>query len=154
MSWPDTARLRWNPSLRVPSDDGTEIAVEILGDGHPGPTLVFCHGWTFSSRSWHYQRMLAERWRLVLIDHRDHGESGTGPREHRTVDQVGRDLYAVLHAVCPDRDVVLVGHSMGGMTIMALAAEHPEVFGPQVKGAALLDTSGHRPDDHTFGLRG
>jgi len=154
MSWPDPNHLRWTPTLRVPSDDGTEIAVEILGDNHPGPTLVFIHGWTFSSRSWHYQRMLAERHRLVLMDHRDHGESGAGPREHRTVDQVGRDLYAVLQATCAGREVVLVGHSMGGMTIMGLAADHADQFGSQVKGVALLDTSAKRPEDHTFGLRG
>lgn len=164
MSWPDTTRLRWTPTLRVPSDDGTEIAVEVLGDGHAGPTLVFTHGWTFSSRSWHYQRMLAERWRLVLMDHRDHGESGTGPRENRTVDQIGRDLAAVLDATCSGRgngakasaarDVVLVGHSMGGMTIMSLAAQQPERFGTQVKAVALLDTSGRREPDYEFGLRG
>jgi pimeloyl-ACP methyl ester carboxylesterase len=154
MSWPDPSRLRWTPTLRVPSDDGTEIAVEILGDGHPGPTLVFIHGWTFSSRSWHYQRMLAERYRLVLMDHRDHGESGEGPRENRTIDQVGRDLAAVLDATCAGRDVVLVGHSMGGMTVMSLAAQQPERFGAQVKGVALVDTSGRREPDHTFGLRG
>jgi pimeloyl-ACP methyl ester carboxylesterase len=154
MSWPDTARLRWTPTLRVPSDDGTEIAVEILGDGHAGPTLVFTHGWTFSSRSWHYQRMLAERYRLVLMDHRDHGESGTGPRENRTVDQIGRDLAAVLDATSASRDVVLIGHSMGGMTIMSLAAQQPERFGKQVKGVALLDTSGRREPDYEFGLRG
>src|SRR4051794_28146936 len=166
MSWPDPARLRWTPTLRVPSADDPEIAVEIVGDGHPGPTIVFVHGWTFSSRSWHYQRMLAERYRLVLMDHRDHGESGAGPREHRTIEQVGRDLYAVLNATCArgrgsgasdgQRDVVLVGHSMGGMTIMALAAEHADLFGAEgpVKAVALLDTSAKRPEDHTFGLRG
>jgi pimeloyl-ACP methyl ester carboxylesterase len=154
MSWPDPHHLRWTPTLRVPSDDGTEIAVEILGDNHPGPTLVFIHGWTFSSRSWHYQRMLAERHRLVLMDHRDHGESGTGPREHRTIDQVGRDLYAVLEATCKDRAVVLVGHSMGGMTIMALAAQHADLFGSRIKAVALLDTSAKRPEEHTFNLRG
>jgi pimeloyl-ACP methyl ester carboxylesterase len=154
MSWPDASRLRWNPTMRVPSDDGTEIAVEILGDGHPGPTVVFLHGWTLSSRSWHYQRMLAERWRIVLVDHRDHGESGTGPREHRTVDQIGRDLEAVLRATADGRGVVLVGHSMGGMTIMSLAAQRPELFGPTVKAVALVDTSAAREPDHTFGLRG
>ena len=157
MSWPDARNLRWTPTLRVPSDDGTEIAVEILGDGHPGPTLVFTHGWTFSSRSWHYQRMLAERYRLVLMDHRDHGESGRGPRENRTVEQVGRDLYAVLQATCADRaddGVVLVGHSMGGMTILALAAEHPELFGTLVRGVAMVGTSAARDYDDAFGLRG
>lgn len=154
MSWPDPTRLRWSPTARVPSDDGTEIAVEVLGDNHPGPTVVFTHGWTFSSRSWHYQRMLAERWRLVLMDHRDHGESGSGPRENRTIEQVGRDLAAVLDATSHDRDVVLVGHSMGGMTIMSLAAQEPERFGRQVKGVALVDTSARREPDQTFGLRG
>ena len=154
MSWPDSSRLRWNPTLRVPSDDGTDIAVEILGDGHPGPTVVFTHGWTFSSRSWHYQRMLAERYRLVLMDHRDHGESGVGPRENRTIDQIGRDLGAVLDATCADRDAVVVGHSMGGMTIMSLAAQQPERFGRHVKGVGLLDTSGRRDPDESFGLRG
>ena len=160
MSWPDPARLRWTPTLRVPSDDGTEIAVEVLGDNHPGPTVVFTHGWTFSSRSWHYQRMLAERWRLVLMDHRDHGESGSGPREHRTIDQIGRDLSAVLDATCAGRDVVLVGHSMGGMTIMSLAAHRPELFGTAagatvrgVRAVALIDTSAQsQPETHTFGL--
>ena len=153
MSWPDPARLRWSPTLRVPSDDGTEIAVEVLGDNHPGPTVVFTHGWTFSSRSWHYQRMLAERYRLVLMDHRDHGESGTGPREHRTIDQIGRDLAAVLEATCADREVVLVGHSMGGMTVMSLAAHRPELFGRQVKAVALIDTAAQSaPESHTFGL--
>jgi pimeloyl-ACP methyl ester carboxylesterase len=157
MSWPDARRLRWTPTLRVPSDDGTQIAVEILGDGHPGPTVVFVHGWTFSSRSYHYQRMLAERHRLVLMDHRGHGESDLGPRENRTVDQIGRDLKAVIEATCADRDVVLVGHSMGGMTIMSLAAQHPELFGAAsnqggVKAVALVNTSAAYVDDEVFGL--
>src|SRR4051812_28245618 len=154
MSWPDPNHLRWTPTLRVPSDDGTEIAVEILGDNHPGPTLVFVHGWTFSSRSWHYQRMLAERYRLGLIDHRDHGEGGARPPGYRADEQDGRDLDGVLHATWQDREVILVGHSMGGMTIMALAAEHADLFGTHIKGVALLDTSAKRPEDHTFGLRG
>jgi pimeloyl-ACP methyl ester carboxylesterase len=152
MSWPDARRLRYTPTLRVPSDDGTELAVEILGDGHPGPTFVFVHGWTFSSRSYHYQRMLAERFRLVLMDHRGHGESELGPRENRTVDQIGRDLLAVIDGTCKDRDVILVGHSMGGMTIMSLAAHSPELFGGKVKGVALLNTSAAEVRDNTFGL--
>ena len=152
MSWPDARRLRYTPTLRVPSDDGTRIAVEILGDGHPGPTFVFVHGWTFSSRSYHYQRMLAEKYRLVFMDHRGHGESDLGPRENRTVDQIGRDLAAVIEATCPNGEVILVGHSMGGMTIMSLAAHDPDLFGTTVKGVALLNTSAGEVSDNTFGL--
>jgi pimeloyl-ACP methyl ester carboxylesterase len=155
MSWPDSRRLRWTPTARVNSDDETAIAVEVLGETHPGPTLVFVHGWTLSSRFWHYQRALAERWRLVLMDHRDHGESSLGPRANRTIDQLGRDLYAVLSATCQGRDVVLVGHSMGGMTIMALAAGRPELFGSKVRGVALVGTSARRePPGEYVGLRG
>jgi pimeloyl-ACP methyl ester carboxylesterase len=138
----------------VISDDGTEIAVETVADNHPGPTLVFVHGWTFSSRFWHYQRALAERWRLVLIDHRGHGESAPGPREHRTIDQLGRDLRAVIADTCAGREVVLVGHSMGGMTIMSLAAQHPDLFGAQVRGVALIDTSAQAEPDNASGVRG
>ena len=146
MSWPDARLLRWTPTLTVPSTDGTGLAVEVLGDGHPGPAVVLSHGWSLSSRSWWYQRMLAERYRLVLWDQRGHGESEPGPREHRTIAQLGEDLHAVLGATCRDRDVVLVGHSMGGMTIMSLAASHPEVIGPWVRGVALVDTAAKREE--------
>ena len=154
MSWPDARLLRWQPTRLVSSDDGTRIAVEVLGENHPGPTVIFIHGWTFSSRSWHYQRLLAERYRLVLMDHRDHGESDSGPRENRTIDQIGRDLHAVIEATSGDRDVVLIGHSMGGMTIMSLAAQHPELFGSKVKAVGLLDTSAARNPADNFRLRG
>jgi len=47
----------------------------------------------------------------------------------------------VLRALAPTGPVVLVGHSMGGMTIMALADSQPELFGERVVGVALLSTS-------------
>jgi pimeloyl-ACP methyl ester carboxylesterase len=37
--------------------------------------------------------------------------------------------------------VILVGHSMGGMTIMALAGQHPELFGSKVAGVVLIATT-------------
>ena len=47
---------------------------------------------------------------------------------------------------------MLVGHSMGGMTIMALADQHPELFGPRVVGVALIATSTGRLAEVTLGL--
>src|SRR5262249_45464397 len=59
-----------------------------------------------------------------------------------SIDQLGAALKAVLDAVTPgDAQVVLVGHSMGGMTIMALAQQHPELFGTKVVGSVLINTA-------------
>ena len=75
---------------------------------------------------------------MVFWDQRSHGRSGRSDLTHATIDQLGDDLLAVLEATtAPGRPVVLVGHSMGGMTIMALADRHPELFGDRVVGVAL-----------------
>ena len=67
--------------------------------------------------------------------------TGASPADHATIGQLGADLYAVLTAVAPGKmPVVLVGHSMGGMTIMALARQHPELFGTKVIGVVLIST--------------
>jgi pimeloyl-ACP methyl ester carboxylesterase len=79
--------------------------------------------------------------RAVYYDQRSHGRSGRSPVGHATIDQLGHDLLAVLDAVAPEGPVVLVGHSMGGMTIVALAEQHPELFGDRVVGAALISTT-------------
>ena len=56
--------------------------------------------------------------------------------------------------IVPSGPVVLVGHSMGGMTIMALAAQHPELFGARVRGVALIATSAGHLRDVSLGLPG
>jgi pimeloyl-ACP methyl ester carboxylesterase len=139
----------------VHADDGTALHVEEVGPRTAPVTLVFSHGYTQEMAVWHYQRKeLAgdDGLRCVFWDQRSHGRSARGPAEHATIDQLGRDLHAVLEAVAPTGPVVLVGHSMGGMTVMALADSAPELFGPRVVGVALLGTSTGRLADATFGL--
>ena len=97
-------------------------------------TVVFVHGYCLRMESWHFQRrQLERRWgaavRMVFYDQRGHGRSGTPSVASCTIGQLGRDLDAVLRSVAPDGPVVLVGHSMGGMTILALARQRPELFG-------------------------
>ena len=58
-----------------------------------------------------------------------------------TIDRTGRDLGEVLDATAPTGPVVLAGHSMGGMSILALARQRPELFGDRVVGVFLLATS-------------
>lgn len=139
--------------LAVTADDGVPLHVEQLGRRDPEVTLVFVHGFTLRLECWHYQlRDLGDLGRLVAYDHRGHGASGRGPREHATIDQLGRDLHAVLDATAPTGPIVLVGHSMGGMTIMALADQHPELFGSRIRGVALIGTSPGAVGETVFGI--
>jgi pimeloyl-ACP methyl ester carboxylesterase len=130
-------------ALTVVADDGVPLHAEINGPDNAPVTVIFCHGYTLSQDVWHYQRRdLAATARLVFWDQRGHGGSGQCSQESCTISQLGADLYAVLTAAAPGPGpVVLVGHSMGGMTIMALARQHPELFGPKVTGVVLISTS-------------
>ncbi|NIH81137.1 alpha/beta fold hydrolase [Amycolatopsis viridis] len=126
----------------VIADDGVALHAEIRGAADAPVTVVLCHGYALSSASWCFQAPeLARHARVVTWDQRGHGRSQRGPAAHATVDQLGRDLRAVLEQITPDGPVVLAGHSMGGMTIMAFAEQYPDLFGSRVVAAALLATS-------------
>jgi pimeloyl-ACP methyl ester carboxylesterase len=146
--------------VRVEADDGTLLHVEVdeLPEGaaageEPALTVVFSHGYALSLDSWHYQRKaLRGRHRLVFWDQRGHGRSATGPAGSATIDQVGRDLARVLQAAVPEGPVVLVGHSMGGMTVMSLAEKDPAFFAERVLGVALVSTSAGGLGQVDFGM--
>jgi pimeloyl-ACP methyl ester carboxylesterase len=131
----------------VETDDGVRLHVEFdggwAGDDTGAPlTVVFSHGFTARLAEWELQRAaLRDRARLVFWDQRGHGRSAVTPLPDATIDRTGRDLGQVLDAVAPTGPVVLAGHSMGGMSIMALARQRPELFGPRVVGIYLLATS-------------
>ncbi len=119
------------------------------------PTVVFIHGYALNLDCWHFQRSaMRGRNRMVFYDQRSHGRSGRSRREHCTINQLGRDLASVIEALAPDDPVVLVGHSMGGMTVMALAEQHPEWFGSRVVGVAFISTSAGELRASALGLPG
>jgi pimeloyl-ACP methyl ester carboxylesterase len=134
-------------SRTVRTDDGIDLHVEVDGveqtpGGPPPLTVVFCHGFTARLAEWELQRAaVRDRVRVVLWDQRGHGRSGWTPLSRATIDRTGRDLEQVLEAVVPTGPVVLAGHSMGGMSVLALARQRPELFGERVVGAFLLATS-------------
>ncbi|WP_282694382.1 alpha/beta hydrolase [Streptomyces sp. CC208A] len=150
--------LRGTPGLAL-ADDGTPIAYEIEEtDDASGPvTVVFCHGFCLSQDSWHYQRAaLRGRVRAVFWDQRGHGRSAHDAARPAgapvTIDRLGRDLKAVLDAAAPEGPLVLVGHSMGGMTVMALAERYPELIRERVAGVAFVGTSSGRLEEVSYGL--
>jgi len=134
----------------VVADDGTALHVEVDepdAGAAPAPTVVFCHGYALTCDSWHFQRIaLRGRYRLVFWDHRGHGRSPLGPPAGDptapvSLERVGQDLGCVLDAVVPRGPVVLVGHSMGGMSIMSLLAQRPSLVTERLVGVALVATS-------------
>jgi pimeloyl-ACP methyl ester carboxylesterase len=166
--------LRGTPG-KAYSDDGTELYYEVdevepeaslaprrrrlFGRKAPAPvTVVFSHGYCLNQDSWHFQRAaLRGVVRTVHWDQRSHGRSGRGvaqleDRTPVTIDQLGRDLLAVIEAAVPEGPIVLVGHSMGGMTVMALADHFPELIRDRVVAVALVGTSSGRLGEVNFGL--
>jgi pimeloyl-ACP methyl ester carboxylesterase len=152
------ATLEGTREERVTAGDGVELAVREAGPAQAALTVVFVHGYTVTAECWAAQvRELAGRSRsagvrMVLFDQRGHGVSGVGRAENNTIEQLGRDLAEVLRQRVPDGRVVLAGHSMGAMTIMALAEQHPELFGDRIVAAALIDTSSGGMAQVTLGL--
>ncbi len=143
---PEAAELRRpvrGRPLTVESFDGTALYAEVLGRDD-APTLVFAHGFGLSQHVWHYQRRdLADAYRLVLYDQRGHAGSEEAASGDYSIEAFGRDLAAVVDAAAPaGHPVVLVGHSLGGMTLLAYVDQFPEVVADRVAGAVFLGTSG------------
>lgn len=122
------------------TDDGADLAVLVAGDG---PVVVLPHCWTGGMSIWApvARGLVAGGHRVVLYDQRGHGSStlGTGPI---SIDRLGLDLAVVLERLDVN-DVVLAGHSMGGMTIQALAKVRSDVLAGRVSGVVLASTAAH-----------
>ena len=134
-------------TVAVTTTDGARLHATVEGPDDAPVTLVLAHGWTLAQAAWDdvaaelADRVAAGGLRLVRYDQRGHGRSTWGSAEQVSIDLLGEDLAGVLDETAPTGPIVLAGHSMGGMTIMCLAAAHPELFGPRVRGVALVDTS-------------
>ena len=138
-----------SPPQVVVADDGVALHVEIdepadFG-GRPSTdddlTVVFVHGYSLNLDCWHFQRAAYRgQVRTVFYDQRSHGRSARSDEEHCTVEQLGHDLRRVIETTVPGPCVV-VGHSMGGMSVISLAEQHPDLFGDKVRGAALISTT-------------
>ena len=139
--------------MEVDAADGVALHALVDGPADAPVTLVLLHGWTLDSRTWWpVARILGEQGvRVVRYDHRGHGRSAAVEPSTMTIEQLADDLVAVLAALAPDGPLVLAGHSMGGMTIMALAERHPELL-DRVAGVALVATSCGGLADATLGL--
>lgn len=130
--------------IEVTCNDGVRIHGEVdeAFDVDDDITVIFAHGYALGMNEYHFQRRdLRHVSRMAFYDHRGHGKSGLGTRDSHNIWQLGHDLNSVIEKVAPSGDIVLVGHSMGGMSIQALAKSNPELFGSRIKSVILISTS-------------
>jgi len=130
--------------LHVVSADGTRLHTIVL---EPGPgtaataTVVLAHGWTEQLSFWGpvIRRLHGRGLRIVAYDLRGHGASGPAAGDDYRIERFGEDVEAVLVAAdAPAGELIVAGHSLGGMSIAAWAADHD--VAARVAGAALVNT--------------
>lgn len=93
------------------------------GEGKP---LVILHGLFGSLDNWlSIARVFAENYHVYLVDQRNHGQSPHS--DSHTYELMAADLHEFFedHNL---QDAILIGHSMGGKTVMKFAAEHSELL--------------------------
>ncbi|MEV1115307.1 alpha/beta hydrolase [Actinosynnema sp. NPDC049800] len=137
---------------RFVTSDGTALHVVDSGPPDAEVTTVLLHGWTLDHTSWDAVAP-ALPGRVLRYDHRGHGASAPAPVGTATIARCADDLAELVAARVPTGRLVLAGHSMGGMTIMALAEQHPSLL-DRVDGVVLIATSSGELAGSTLGLPG
>ena len=138
----DPSRPERGSGQMVAGAGETQLYVERHGPAD-GPVIILTHGWGLDSTIWSYARRdLADRFRLLTWDLPGLGRSRLAGE--LTLEVLAENLKAVV-ALAGERPVVLVGHSIGGMTIQTLARDHPELFGRAVAGVVLINTTYTNP---------
>lgn len=121
---------------------GSSLYVECVGPAG-APILLFTHGWGMDSTFWDRAKHdLAGRFRVIVWDLPGLGRSKPPPSGKIALDNFAADLAGLLQEV--ERPAVLVGHSIGGMTIQTLVRDHPGVM-DRVAGVVLLNTTYTNP---------
>jgi pimeloyl-ACP methyl ester carboxylesterase len=125
----------------VRAADGTALWTRTFGPDD-APTIIFVHGWTCAAEFWKLQvAALQGSRRLVAFDLRGHGQSERPTAGDYSIEAFATDLDAVLEASVPEGErAMLVGHSLGAMTIVAWAAANPGRVDARVSSAVLFNT--------------
>jgi pimeloyl-ACP methyl ester carboxylesterase len=138
---PDVGRLGALPfeeARHLGAPDGGHIFT--TANGH-GPTFLFVHGFAMTSRVWtkQFRDLPHAGIRTVAFDHRGHGAS-TAAMEETSIDNLADDVRVVVEGL-DLRDAMVVGHSMGGMALLAFAVRYPEVAAARLRGIVLVSTA-------------
>lgn len=135
----DFGRRRGVRSRLIDLGDGARIFIEEAGPKTRKGT-VFVHGSALRTDVWHYQMAGIDSHRLVFYDLRGHGMSQPKGESRLAIDTHAGDLGAVIADSRLD-EVVVVGHSIGGMIALHYCLDHLDELGSIIKGLVLLNTT-------------
>lgn len=142
---PDTRRTRAERGQgeMIASPTGSFLYVESHGPAG-APRLIFTHGWGMDSTFWNYAKQdLADRFRLVFWDLPGLGRSKAASGQAVSLSAFAADLAHLIETT-GSRPAVLVGHSIGGITIQTLLRDHPQLQS-RLAGVVLLHTTYTNP---------
>ncbi len=99
-----------------------ELYYEVYGEGEP---IIFSHGWMDDCSVWKSQiEFFAKKYKVIVYDHRGHGKSDK-PEKDYSIQTLSNDLYSLIQKLNFEK-ITIIGHSMGGMTTMVFALDHPD----------------------------
>lgn len=145
---PDTPATLIKPvhgaGSRLSSPTGADLHLETIGEGAK-PTLLFTHGWGLDSTIWTYaKRDLSRQFNLVVWDLPGTGKSRPGPDRALGPDRFSTDLSPVIDSIKSDT-IILVGHSIGGMTIQSFLRRVSSHQKKRIAGIVLFNTTYTNP---------
>lgn len=140
----DPTRPERGDHQMITSPTGSTLYVELHGP-LDAPPVILTHGWGLDSTIWYYlRRHLSQRFRVIVWDLPGLGRSRAANGQAIDLSHFAQDLKAVL-ALTDGKPAVLVGHSIGGMTIQTLVRDNPEVLNSAVAGLVLVNTTYTNP---------
>lgn len=141
--------------FNVIATDGVALSVCEQGPSDAELTVVFSHGFCLRKDAWHFQAADIASWfphrvRMVFYDQRGHGSSQHSHTDGVSINQLGDDLHSVVEKTVTGGQVILVGHSMGGMSVLNYVHRYREQQPAPVAGVCLVSTAAGGL--HDFGL--
>src|SRR5512133_1842630 len=122
---------------------GYRLHIHCTGSG--SPTVVIESGWGDMAASWGWvQPEVAKATRVCTYDRAGMGWSESSP-EPRAAREYAKELHTLLAKANEPGPYVLVGHSMGGYTILVYAHDYPD----EVSGLVLVDSQALPPANTT-----
>jgi pimeloyl-ACP methyl ester carboxylesterase len=136
----EAAAMRSTTAQTVVTPDGAAVHVDTFGPAD-APPIVLIHGWGLDSTIWRYLRAkLGDRYRVLAPDLPGLGRSKEPTDGVYTLDRFADVLAATLQ-LTGGRPAVVIGHSIGGMTIQTFVRRFPQALGSQVAGIVLVNTT-------------